>query len=146
MRFSMMWPSVFTYIRHCMLFSQKLNFNMLHDLWRVITPRDSIISLILYILFNKLASSCIYAGWHISENRAFAMRSIWFKRVYEVHPKKTFLLAKLLSKQTATNSNTYSRLNRHLSPNTMENTIFACLPKKSNYLKADFLSYHQILF
>ena len=45
-------------------FPQKLNFNMLHDLWRVINPRDSIISLILYISLNQLASSCI---WHISD-------------------------------------------------------------------------------
>ena len=39
---------------------------------------------------------------------------------------------------TAMNSNTYSRLNRHLSPDTMENSMFARFTKKSNHLKADF--------
>ena len=40
-------------------------------------------------------------------------------------PRKTFLLAKRLSKQKATSSNTYSRLNSNLSLDTLENAIFA---------------------
>ena len=34
----------------------------------------------------------------------------------------------------------------NISPGKMENAIFAHLTKKSNYLKAEFLSFHQILF
>ena len=58
--------------------------------------------------------------------------------------RKHFFLPNV-SKQTATNSNTYSRLNRHLSSHTMENAIFAHLTKKSNYLKAACLVISSIL-
>ena len=52
MRFStkcMMLPSVFTYIRHCMLFPTEIELQNVVRL--VIIPRDSMISLILYISF-----------------------------------------------------------------------------------------------
>ena len=39
-------------------------------------------------------------------------------------PLENIILAKRLSKQTASNSNIYSQLNRHLSPGTMENAIY----------------------
>ena len=40
MRFSLMWPYVFTYIRHCMVFSTEIELQHVNDLWRVIIPRD----------------------------------------------------------------------------------------------------------
>ena len=82
----------------------------------------------------------------VSPRTGFLQRGPYGIRVHnEVNPKKTFLLSKRLSKQMATNSNTYSRLNRHLSPDTMENAIFARFTKKSNYLKAIFLSSNLVL-
>ena len=45
--------AVCSYIHwHCILFPHKLNFNMLHCLWRVAILIDSLISLILCISFN----------------------------------------------------------------------------------------------
>ena len=94
-------------------------------------PRDRHIlySLMVYISFNSLASSCIYAGWHVPD--LVSPRTEFCDAVYMVqeglmgYALRISILAKTLSKQTASNSNTYSRLNRHLSPGTMENAIFA---------------------
>ena len=56
---------------------------------------------------------------------SFSMRSIWYKRVLLGMPLENIIFANSLSKQTAANSNSYSWLNRHLSPGTMENAIRA---------------------
>ena len=58
MRLSMMWPSVVTYIRHRMFLQEFVEGDI---------PIESIISLIFYILFNQVASSCVYAGWHVPD-------------------------------------------------------------------------------
>ena len=52
MRFSMMWPSVFTYIGS----SQELNFNMLQGLLRVTFREIDIYNVSYFIHFIQLTS------------------------------------------------------------------------------------------
>ena len=59
MRFSMMWPSVFTYIRHRMLFPTGIKIQHVARLVESDLPSDRLVFISYYIYFIRLTSKLL---------------------------------------------------------------------------------------